>query len=162
RDLLEENQAKLETGVATDLDVLQAQVGVANANRNVLLAQHAVRNREDELNALIGRFELERPLGTISLSPVETPEIDIARSYQLARNTRPDFASSVLAVEQLRIDERTAKNNRLPSLDLGAGVGLNSVENNAGDSTSNVWNGDGYSWQVDLALTVPWGFKEEK
>ncbi len=160
--LLEENQTKRETGVATDLDVLQAQVGVANANRNVLLAEQTVKDREDALKNLITQFELDRPLGEVALQPVATPTVSFAESYRLARANRPDYASAALAVEQFRIDENTARNGRRPSLDLSAGVGLNSNEGSASDATSNLWEGDGYSWQLGLSLNVPWGFKEEK
>ncbi len=162
RDLLEENEAKRETGVATDLDVLQAQVGVANANRNVLLAQQAVKDREDALKDLISQFELDRPVGQVQLGDVVEPEVSFADSYRLARDNRPDYASAALAVEQLRIDERTARNGRKPSLNLDAGVGLNSNEGNATDATSNLWDAEGYAWQLGLSLNVPWGFREEK
>jgi hypothetical protein len=41
--LYEENQTRKTTGVATDLDVLQAEVGVANARRNVIDAEKTVQ-----------------------------------------------------------------------------------------------------------------------
>lgn len=160
--LLEENQAKKDTGVATDLDVLQAQVGVANADRNVLLAQQRVSDREDALNNLIGRFETEQPLGSIDLGEYQMPTVSFDHSYRLARENRPDYAATLLTIEQLRLDAQTAKNNRKPQLDLGAAVGLNSKEGALDKSAGNVLNGDGYSWQVDLSLNVPWGFREEK
>ncbi len=162
QDLLSENETKRETGVATDLDVLQAQVGVANANRNVLLAQQTVTDREDTLKSLISQFELDRPVGEVELGEVATPAVNFAKSYQLARENRPDYASTALSVEQLRIDEHTAKNGRMPTLNLDAGVGLNANEGARSDALSNLWNGDGYSWQLGLSLNVPWGFKEEK
>lgn len=162
KDLLSENETKRETGVATDLDVLQAQVGVANANRNVLLAQQTVTDREDTLKSLISQFELDRPVGEVELGEVATPTVDFAKSYQLARDNRPDYASTALSVEQLRIDENTANNGRRPSLNLDAGVGLNANEGARSDALSNIWNGDGYAWQLGLSLNVPWGFKEEK
>ena len=162
-ELLAENEAKKETGVATDLDVLQAQVGVANANRNVLLAEQTVNDREDALKALIGEFEFDGELGNVSIDDeVAIPEISFARSYNLARQNRPDYAAAAAGIEQLRIDAKTAKLNRRPTLDLGAGVGYNSIEPTASDATSNVWKGDGYSWQMDLSLNMPWGFRAEK
>jgi outer membrane protein len=160
--LLEENVAKKETGVATDLEVLQAQVGVANADRNVLLAQQRVSDGEDDLINLMGRFSADNSLGRIDLGEPQLASVSFDLSYKLARDNWPDYAASLLTIEQLRLDQQTAKNNRKPSLNLGAGVGLNSKEGAFGSSTSSVWNGDGYSWQVDLALNVPWGFREEK
>ena len=162
KELLSENEAKRETGVATDLDVLQAQVGVANANRNVLLAQQTVTDREDALKNLISQFEFDRPVGKVALGEVGTAEVSFAQSYQLARINRPDYASAALAVEQLQIDERNARNARKPTLTLDGAVGLNATEGSAENSTSNLWDGDGYSWQLGLSLNVPWGFKADK
>ena len=50
------------TGVATDLDVLTAEVGIATARNGVIVAQEGVRNREDALLALIGQFEFDTPV----------------------------------------------------------------------------------------------------
>lgn len=160
--LLEENQAKKDTGVATDLDVLQAQVGVANADRNVLLAEQTVRDREDALRALIGRFQFDQELGGVELGETVVPALSFDHSYRLARETRPDYASTLLSIEQLEIDERTTKDSRKPSLNLGAGVGINSKEGDASTATSNLLDRDGYSWQLELGLSMPWGFREEK
>ena len=51
--LYEENKTRKETGVATDLDVLQAEVGVETARRTVLLADKDVRDAQDNLLNLI-------------------------------------------------------------------------------------------------------------
>ena len=64
--LLEENRARRNTGVSTDLDVLQAEVGVANARRNLILAEQEVREREDDLLNLIGQFEFNATLGDVN------------------------------------------------------------------------------------------------
>ena len=61
--LLEEAQAKKTVGTATDIDVLQAQVGVANARSNVISGEKSVKDTGDALLAIIGRFELDTPLG---------------------------------------------------------------------------------------------------
>lgn len=161
QQLLEENRARRQTGVATDLDVLQAEVGVANARRSLLLADQTVRDREDALTALIGQFEFNQSLGEVSFENTAVPDVSFDRSYKLARDSQPALASSALAIKQLEIDRETAKRNRLPSFDVGAGLGLNSREASFGDAATRTFDGDGYAWQVDLTLRVPWAQRED-
>ena len=162
QDLLNENEAKRETGVATDLDVLQARVGVANSNREVLLAQQTVLDREDQLKALLNETNYDGSYGTLELAPLDESDVSFAMSYKLALENRPDFASAIAGIEQFRIDERNAKINRRPTLDVGASAGYNSLAGSAGSAVSDVWDGDGYSWQMDVQFSMPWGFKADK
>ncbi|HRP04661.1 MAG TPA: TolC family protein, partial [Opitutaceae bacterium] len=39
---------------------------------------------------------------------------------------------------------------------------LTSREASYEDAATNVWNRDGYDWQVDLTFRMPWRFREEK
>ncbi len=160
--LLEENEAKRESGVATDLDVLQAQFGVANAERDILLAQKAVDDREDELLSLIDRFRFADGVGNVDLGEPNFDTVSFDHSYKLARENRPDYAATEVLIQQLEINERVAKQSKKPTLDLGASVGLNNIQASRSDAVSELWGGDGYSWGMELALTVPWGLRNEK
>lgn len=160
--LLSENKAKKNTGVATDLDVLQADVGVANARRNVLDAQRAVRDRQDALLNLIGQFEFDAAIGSLSLAPIGHDAVSFADSFSQARTHQPDYISTQASIKQLELDVATAKSGSLPSLDLGGAVGYNSLDRTASRSLNRLPDGDGYNWQVDLSLSVPWGRRAEK
>lgn len=160
--LLEENEAKRESGVATDLDVLQAQFGVANAQRDILLAEKSVQDREDDLLALIDRFGFAEGVGEVDLGEPNLDDVSFDYSYKLARENRPDFASTEVSIKQLEIDERVARTSKKPSLDLGASLGLNNIQDNSSSAVEELWSGDGYSWGVELAFTVPWGLRDEK
>ena len=52
--LLSENRTKMDTGIATSLDVLQAEVGVANATDRLLRAEKATEDAKDRLITVIG------------------------------------------------------------------------------------------------------------
>ncbi len=160
--LLEENKTKKNTGVATDLDVLQANVGVANARRNVLEAQRAVRDRQDALLNLIGQFEFDTTIGTLDLTPVSAAPTNFADSFSQARAHQPDYISTQASIKQLELDATTAKNASLPSLDLGGAVGYNALDRSSDESLSRLPDGDGYNWQLDLSLSVPWGRRADK
>lgn len=160
--LYEENQTKKNTGVATDLDVLQAEVGVATARRTVLLAEQSVSDAEDNLLNLIGQFEFNTELGEVSLPTTGDFTPDFGISYQLARDNQPDYIAAFSSLEQLEIDVAAAKRNRLPSLDLSGAVGYNARDTSSSSALDRLPNGDGYAWQVDLALTVPWRMRGDK
>jgi outer membrane protein len=161
--LLDENKARLNTGVTTNLEVLQSEVGVANARRDLLLAEQSVRDSEDNLLVLIGRFEFADRPGRVVLPETAVPDVSTEKSYSLALANGPDYAANKVLAEQLALDVAVAKNNRLPTLDLGAAVGYNGNDrDNAGGAFSSAASGDAYNWQVDLTLSIPWGLRAER
>ncbi len=161
--LLDENKSRRTAGVATDLEVLQSEVGVAAARRNILLAQQTVRNNEDSLLRLIGQFEFDSAPGDVRLPDDSLPPVSFDHSYALALANQPDYAAGKTYAEQLKLDALVAKSNRLPSLDLGGAIGYNGNDRDSyGSAAGNAWSGDAYNWQVDLTLTFPWGLRAER
>ena len=160
--LFDEAKTRRDTGVATDLDVLQAEVGVANAQRGVILAEQSVKDRQDALLALIGQFELDAPLGTVRFQEAEGTLPVFASSYQMAKLNQPDFLSSQAAIDQFKIDLRLAKDAAKPDLSVGAALGLNGTNGSGGDAFSDALEPQSHSWQVDFALNYPWGRKADK
>ncbi len=161
--LLDEARTRRQTGVATDLDVLQADVGVANARRGVLLAEQSVRDTEEALLALIGQFELGSSVGAVSLPAAADTLPVFASSLDAAKRNQPDFLAAQAALEQLRFDATVAKSGAKPDLSVGGAVGFNSFASRGGsDAVSGALSRDNHSWQVDVALTVPWGQKADR
>lgn len=160
--LYEENKTRKLTGVATDLDVLTAEVGIANASNGVVVAEQGVHNREDELSALIGQFEFDRALGTVGLMPQQDPTPTFDVSYKLARDNQPDYLATQVLIQQYQIDVRTRRNARLPTLDLGGSVGYNGLDNSYRGAVDRTQTGDSRSWQLDLSLSVPWGLHADR
>ncbi len=160
--LFEENKTRKLTGVATDLDVLSAQVGMATAENGVLIAEQGVRNREDALLALIGQFEFDAPIAAVGLLPYQEPSPSFDLSYKLARENQPDFIATQTAIKQLQIDAANAKNAAKPTLNLGGSVGLNGIDRSYARAVDNVPNGDAHSWELDLSLSVPWGLHADR
>jgi Outer membrane protein len=160
--LYEENNTRRLTGVATDLDVLTAEVGIETARNGVLLAEQGVRNREDELLALIGQFEFDSDLGTVGLTAFDEPSPSFDISYKLARDNQPDYLATIESIKQLQLDVATAKNAALPSLDVGGSVGLNGIDRSFSSAVGNTSEADARSWQLDLTLSVPWGLHADR
>jgi outer membrane protein len=160
--LFEENKVRKTTGVATDLDVLTSEVGVANARRAVVLAEQAVRDREDGLYTLTGQFDFNTRPGEVKFGDYTegAPSFDIA--YKLARDRSPDYRVTQFQIQQYEIDARSAKRSALPGLNLDTGVGYSSTERNYSDALGNLPEGNGYNWNVGLSVVVPWGLHADK
>ncbi|HEU5079643.1 MAG TPA: TolC family protein [Opitutaceae bacterium] len=163
QSLYEENRSRREVGGAIDLDVLQAQVGVANARRNLLLAQQETHNREDELIAQIQPFGFTTlSIGAVALPNDPVPKIDSDLAYKRARDNTPDYAAAQAALKQLKIDSDVARQNRLPTLDVGGTIGYDAEENSYSRAARNVWGSDGYNWQIDAQLRFPIGLRADR
>lgn len=160
--LFEENKTRKLTGVATDLDVLSAQVGMATAENGVVIAEQSVRNSEDALLALIGQFEFDSQLPSVGLLPYQEPTPSFDVSYKLARENQPDYLATQTAIKQFQIDAATAKSATKPTLNLGGSVGLNGIDRSYSRAMNNVPNGDAHSWELDLSLSVPWGLHADR
>jgi outer membrane protein TolC len=161
--LLDEAKTRRQTGVATDLDVLQADVGVANARRAVLLAEQSVKDSEESLLALIGQFELNSSVGAVSLPAASEAIPTFASAFDAAKRNQPDFRSAQAALEQLKLDAVVAKSNAKPDLSVGGAVGFDSFNSRSGsDAISSAYGRDNTSWQLDVQLSVPWGQKAER
>ncbi|MFZ5493869.1 MAG: TolC family protein [Verrucomicrobiota bacterium] len=160
--LFDEAKTRRDTGVATDLDVLQAEVGVANARRGLILAEQTVKDRQDALLALIGQFELDAPVGTVRFKDTENTLPVFASSFEMAKKNQPDFLSSQAAIEQFRIDLQLARDSAKPDLSVGAALGLNGRNGSGGDAFSDALDPQSHTWQVDFSFNYPWGRKSDK
>ena len=161
--LFEENQIRRTTGVATDLDVLSAEVGVANARRALVQAEQLVAQREDALLLLINAFHPDARPGPVSFADYAGGVPTFAQSYKRARDNYPDTLSAEQTLRQLEIDVATAKRNRLPSLNLVASIGYSNTD--AGgyfDVLSALPDDHGDSRRLSLTYSMPWGMRENR
>ena len=155
--LYDEAKSRRSVGVATDLDVLQAGVGVATARRGVLLGEQSEKDSEQALLALIGQFELDAPLGATHFKEIDETVPVYASSYQAAKLNQPDYLSAQAGIEQAKLDLVVAKNGARPSLSVGGAVGFSGHRGSGTDAFNDAFDRENNSWQVDVALTYPWG-----
>jgi outer membrane protein TolC len=160
--LYEEAKVRRDTGVATDLDVLSADVGVANARRNVILAEQTAKDRQDALLALIGQFELDGAVGAVRFTEVTEATPIFASSYQMAKQSQPDFISAIEAINQFKLDLLVTRDATKPDLAVGAALGLNGRNGSGTDAFGDALEQQNHSWQVDFSFSYPWGQKADK
>jgi outer membrane protein len=155
QQLLDENTIRRETGVQTDLDVVNAQAGVAAAKNLLIVDEQAVHNSEDALLQLLGDRQFSTVVGATNFPFVGEPEVSFDRSYKLARDNGPNLAVAQATIEQFKLAALKAKRAMLPTLNLNGGLGYNSYASTAGQSFTGSWSG--YNWTAGVTLSVPWG-----
>lgn len=155
--LYDEAVTRKNTGVATDLDVLTAQVSVETARRQVLLGQQSLKNAQDSLLAIIGRFEFDTALGTARFKEVSEALPVFASSYAEALRNQPDYLAAQAQLEQAKLDVVTTKDATKPDLSVGGAVGFNGHRGSGSDALNDAYRTNNDSWQVDLSLSYPWG-----
>jgi outer membrane protein TolC len=162
--LFEENQARRSTGVATDLDVLSAEVGVARSRRSIVQAEQSVRDAEDRLLNLINAQDFELRVGPVGFDDYKGGIPSFAASYKQAREFYPEALSREETIKQLKLDLETARRNQLPDLDLLASLGYTARATNAGyqQAIANLPNDHGNNWSIALNYSMPWGKHADK
>jgi outer membrane protein len=157
KQLLDENTIRRQTGTQTDLDVMNAEAGVASAQNLLILDEQAVHNSEDSLLQLLGDRQFTSSVGPIDFPFVGEPDVSFARSYKMARDDGPNLAVAQATIEQFKLAALRAKRNMLPELNVNGGLGYNSFASTANQSFTGNWNG--YNWTAGVTVSVPWGLR---
>lgn len=162
--LYDENSARRTSGVMTDLDVLTAEVGVANARRAVIQADQGVRNAEDSLLNLINADNYDVRPGAVTFSDYTDGAPDFAASYKRVRDNFPDTLSTADQVKQLEISLAVAKQADLPSLNLNASLGYTGKATDQGywNVIDGLPHDHGNNWSMGLTYSMPWGLRADK
>jgi outer membrane protein TolC len=161
RDLEDLNKARVRAGVAAPVEVIQAEAQAAAQLQNVILAEKAVKDAEDQLKLIINIPDGER-IWARSIIPADGPPFDVVRveteaSIQEALEKRPEYAAAKLTLQNNDLNLRVARNQLLPSLQLQGSVGLNGLNDSLGSDYSRLTSGDFTSWSAALVLQYPLG-----
>ncbi len=155
------NRAKAEAGVMTVVDVLQAQAAVAARQEEVLIAERAIGDQEDQLRQLLSPSEstLRR---TVRLVPTDKPKtnlepISLQEAIDVALEQRPEVLQAAKNIENSNLNVGFAKNQLLPSLNVEGTAGLNSLGKNPSDKLDRLFSGSFYQLGAGLVLSYPLG-----
>jgi outer membrane protein TolC len=161
RDLEELNKARVRAGVAAPVEVTQAEAQAAAQVQNVILAEKAIKDAEDQLKLIINIPDGER-IWARSILPADTPPFEVVQveaeaSIQEALEKRPEYAQLKLTLQNNDINLRVARNQLLPSLQLQGSLGLNGLKDSFGSTYSQLTSGEFTSWSAGLVLEYPLG-----
>jgi|GEM_PF-4806673 len=162
QQLLDENTIKRQTGILTDLDVIQAQAGVATAKSQLIGYKQAAQNAEDALLETMGETQFKDSVGNVDFPNYVQNETSFDLSYKKARDNGPKLAVIENTIEQYKLTALQTKRNMLPLLNANAGAGYSSADHSYSAANSTLWSGPGYNWSAGLQLTIPWGMRANR
>ena len=165
QQLLDENRKKLQIGVMSPLDVVQAESGVASREQAIILAERTIKDNENALKLLISQDV--REFQDESFVPVDYPvvemvETDVARSIRAALELRPDYVAAKQAIEKQNIQVKFNRNQLWPEIDLLASYGWNGLGGDLGNWASNVGTRDNPVWSAGVMVTLPLGNRQAR
>ena len=160
-ELLATNRAKSKAGIMSIVDVLQAEAAVASRVEQVLVAEKAIRDQEDQLRRLLnpGEEELRQD---VHLTPADLPmtllePISLQEAIDTAIEQRPEIAQAKKNVESGELNKQFARNQLLPNLSFQGTMGLSGLGRDYGDSFTRNFSGDFYNYGAGLVLSYPLG-----
>ena len=136
---LDEARRRLEMGVATDYDVLSAEVAVANARPDVIRTANLVRTARKRLALLLAEEGREVDAdGSLAAPPEAVPEYGELLATAFA--ARPELAEigHLRQVAEELVKIRGAGDR--PRLDLRAGYGWMDLDVGELETAGKVWN----------------------
>ncbi len=167
--LLEQTQAKLEVGTVSRVEVVEAEAGVAERELKLITSENLYRAAQDRLIDIIAGERLTATT-QVSVMPSDTLEdvkirsLDVGESMEAATEHRPELSAAALAVEQRQIEQKFAKNQKLPRFDVDSSYGVQGLtgKTKAGDSFGDYMDThDEYdnhkSWSTMGTFSIPIG-----
>ena len=155
------NRAKAKAGIMSLVDVLQAEAAVASRVEQVLVADKAIRDQEDQLRRLLNPGE-ENLRQDVRVTPVDKPvvilePISLEEAIDTAIELRPEIAQAKKNTETSELNTKFAKNQILPTLSLQGTMGLAGLGRDYPDSVNQNFSGDYYNYGGGLVLSYPLG-----
>lgn len=152
--ILDENRARVAAGLLPPIDVLEAEVGVKQRERDLLDARQAAAELVDQLAALVDLDTLEvagEPLPGLDALPTE----EAAVAEALAK--RPELARQRQNLERLAVSEEVARNRTRARLDLSASYAQKGLDSTPGGGIGDALGPENRNWQVGLNYAFPLG-----
>lgn len=131
--LLEDARQRLDAGKLSQLDVYQAETGVAQRQAETEEAAQQLAEIRNQLKTLLEEevTDNEGPLVPTDELRVKPRDFDLARSLVRAFANQPDYRIETIRLKQTQTRVDKAQNRTKPKLDLTASYGLNAYSNSS-------------------------------
>lgn len=162
RQLLEETRERAELGVATRLEMLQAEANLATREQEIIAAEQLLSERTDALLMVMGALNPEVALDqrlAVSLLPEGVPgvpEFSGVWRTTLARN--PDTAVQEEFILRSELEILSARDVNRPQLDVTLSGGYNGLSDESGsEAYRRALEREGHEWGAGVAFNYPFG-----
>jgi outer membrane protein len=164
--VLETVRSRAQMGAAKRSSILEAEVGVAQREEEIVVADGAVRSAQDRLKALCG---LDRDPATLAMEValLDTPNVtpftgDLAAGIERGLELSTAYQRARLRLENLDLQIAVARDRTRPQVDLSARAGLTGIGADYSADMEGLAKADGRSWGGTVSLSVPLGQDTQK
>ena len=157
KTVLEDNQERVKVGKASELDVLEAEAGVA---RRLALLNEAKQVLQDATSRAMTLFSESVANGKYVIETTDTPtgrEIkgEVGDHWSVAFEKNPDLKIRAKQAEQEKVRLAYQRNQALPQLDLRGSYGLNGLDGTPAGSFEDLAENNYASWSFGFEFRVP-------
>ncbi len=162
-ELLRISRRRLDAGAGTRVEVVQADAGVAQREKELIISEAVARQAQDRLRSYLYPFsdDPERELSIIPVDTVEEPREDaegtLADRLAAAFDYRPDLLSLKEELDAAGLQVVRAENELLPRLNFFGSGALAGLEDDFFDSTATALTGRFAAWELGISLEMPLG-----
>lgn len=164
RQQVDQNQRRLDAGVGTEVEVLQAEAEVATREEGKLFVDVRVRQAADLLKqllfpgkdptvwetSLVPRTALPEAVGTSGV-PAWTDALSVAVEH------RPELSQQRLAIDEARIRHQRTRSEKNPFLDLDLAASSRGFDGDSSDAFDTAWQYDFPTYSAALNFNFPLG-----
>jgi len=165
-DLLNIIQQRKEKGLASDIDLLEAETGVAEREDILLGFGKTLRLAEDELKYItniIDDIELwNARIELLDKPSLKREDVDLVESLKQVFEYRPEYQAAKLELANQDIRIKVKENSLLPTIDLIGSFSLNGLNKDYLESLEDMGSTEYRNWSVGAKVSFPWGHREAK
>jgi outer membrane protein TolC len=160
KELVTLNRARVRAGVAAPVEVTQAEAQEAARVQDVIVAEKAVQDAEDALKVILN-IPASRGWG-LSIQPTDRPPFEVKaanleEAIRTALESRYEFKSAKLDIENKELTARLNRNQLLPDLSFSGNVSTSALDTRVNRAASDMFTSDFLSYSAGVILTVPLG-----
>src|SRR6185503_7969166 len=158
-NLASDNEARLQAGKGSELEVLEAKAGLALRKTKLTEAEQKYFETTSQMFALISQPPSEPAPVLRAVGPpggsARVPQY--IESGQTALEMNPDYVGQIKKLDVEKVRVAYASNQRLPEVDLRASYGLNGLGTDPGSSFEDVQNRGFPSFTFGVEWHIPLG-----
>jgi len=154
--LVADNRERLQAGRGSELEVLEAEAGLALRKSKLAEAEQKYFETTAQLLGFLSESASLNTWIEAIEEPTSSPDAGtLTESGMVAFELNPDYLTQLKRVNQADIRLGYARNQRLPQLDLRGSFGLNGLGASPGESWEQVEKEDFPSFTAGIELRIP-------
>jgi HAE1 family hydrophobic/amphiphilic exporter-1 len=158
RRQLDHNKRLVSEGVLAPMDIVSAEAQVAVFEQNVYAALDEVSRAENTLKNLLAENR-RAALWNVAIFPTDNADLDppaiaLEDALNAALSNRPELQQNDLALAINQLDQRLAREQTRPQVDLVGSYGVNGLAGNTNAGAANPFTGSGEATRLKINQIV--------